>query len=163
MHVFPRARRALVGLSAAAALVASALATGPAIATTPRPSAGTPQTTVLKDCQHPAVRPHVVLIACGDGALFVRIRHYRYWRAGEAVGRGAVWADDCDPNCAAGTFHRTPARVRLFRPVTTSTGRVFSRLAVRYHHDGKPGRDVYWLTTTPLTARQAAARQIVTR
>ena len=110
---------------------------------------GTTPTRVLADCVHRKVRPHRIFIACGDGTLFLRVRHYRTWGAAEAVGRGAVWADDCDPNCADGTFHRTPARIRLYRPVTTKQGDVFSRAAVRWHHaDGKHGRDVYWLPTT---------------
>ena len=89
-----------------------------------------------------------MFIACGDGAVFLQVRRYRFWHHDQAVGRGAVFVDDCDPNCADGTFHRTPARIRFFRPVSTSHGTVFSRAAARWHRaDGTHGRDVYWLPT----------------
>ena len=106
---FPRARRALITTVAAAAATAVLAATPDAQASTPTPtpspspapvSSASTGPTVLADCVHHRVRPHRVFIACGDGALFLQVRHYRYWHADEAVGRGAVYADDCDPNCA---------------------------------------------------------------
>jgi hypothetical protein len=143
-----RARRILLAATATLVSLAPLAATSVAHASRPAPASSS-RTTVLADCVHHRVRPHRVFIACGDGTLFLQVRHYRTWAADEAVGRGAVWADDCDPNCADGTFHRTAARIRYFRPVSTSHGKVFSRAAVRWHHaDGKHGRDVYWLPTS---------------
>jgi hypothetical protein len=145
---FPRVRRVLVTTAAAVAALAPLAAVPSAHASTPAPAVSS-TATVLADCVHGTVRPHRVFIACGDGALFLQVRRYRTWGAKEAIGRGAVLADDCDPNCADGTFHRTPARIRFFRPVSTPAGPVFSRAAVRWHHaDGKHGRDVYWLPTS---------------
>jgi hypothetical protein len=148
--VLPRARSVLVTSLATVSVALSATPLAHASTPTPTPAPATSSpTSVLADCVHPDVRPHRIFIACGDGSLLLRVRHYRTWGANEAVGRGAVWANDCDPNCADGTFHRTPARIRLFRPVSTPQGEVFSRAAVRWHHaDGKHGRDVYWLSTT---------------
>lgn len=117
------------------------------LVTAPTDAATRPRTTVIADCVHHSVRPRRVIIACGDGALSVVVRHYRYWRADEARGRGAVWANDCDPNCASGTFHRTRVSVRFFRPVTRDGHVEFTRLAVRWRHGDRHGRDVYWLPT----------------
>ena len=155
MPDFPRARRVLTIAIATVITTGALLAplTGVAAAqasTGGRTSArASGRTAVLADCEHRRVEPHRVFIACGDGALFLQLRSYRSWGPRQAVARGAIWANDCDPNCAEGTFHRTPARIRLFRPVQSAHhGVLFSRAAVRWHHaDGKQGRDVYWLDT----------------
>ena len=120
----------------------------PLLAVAPTYAASRPVATVIADCVDHSVRPHRIVIACGDGALFVVVRRYRTWGQDRARGRGAIWANDCEPTCADGTFHRTRARIHLYRPVSTSGTPVFTRMAVRWHAGDRHGRDVYWLPET---------------
>ena len=55
------------------------------------------------------------------------------WTATQAKGSGAVWVDDCTPDCARGKFTAHAVKVRAFRPVK---GR-FTRLTLRYSYHGK--------------------------
>jgi len=55
------------------------------------------------------------------------------WGHHQAMGSGAVWLDDCTPNCAQGTFHPYPVSVHAFAP---SAGH-FTRLTLRYTYQGK--------------------------
>lgn len=55
------------------------------------------------------------------------------WTHTQATGTGAVWIDDCNPDCASGTFTAHAVNVTAFRPV----GRHFTRLTLRYRYHGK--------------------------
>jgi hypothetical protein len=55
------------------------------------------------------------------------------WTDAQAQGSGAVWLDDCTPNCAQGTFHPYASQVRAFAP----HGGHFTRLTLRYSYNGK--------------------------
>jgi hypothetical protein len=55
------------------------------------------------------------------------------WGRHQALGSGAVWLDDCIPNCAKGTFHPYAVRVHAFAP---SAGH-FTRLTLRYTFEGR--------------------------
>jgi hypothetical protein len=58
---------------------------------------------------------------------------WRKWARTQALGSGAVWLDDCTPDCAKGTFHPYPVQVVAFRPVKGH----FTRLTLRYTYHGK--------------------------
>ena len=55
------------------------------------------------------------------------------WGQHYAVGSGAVWLDDCTPNCALGTFHPYAVRVSAF---DAQAGH-FTHLTLRYTYEGK--------------------------
>ena len=55
------------------------------------------------------------------------------WTDTQAQGSGAVWLDDCTPNCAQGAFHPYASQVRAFAP----HGGHFTRLTLRYSYKGK--------------------------
>jgi hypothetical protein len=50
----------------------------------------------------------------------------------QAIGHGLVWLDDCDPDCADGTFTSTPVTVHAFAP----KGGHFRRLTLQYTYQG---------------------------
>jgi hypothetical protein len=68
----------------------------------------------------------------GSRLRFGRLR-WPQWNRSQATGRGAVWLDDCLPDCAAGTFH--PYRVTVY--ATQPQANVFRRLTLRYRYHGK--------------------------
>lgn len=59
--------------------------------------------------------------------------HWSSWTTSQALGSGAVWLDDCTPDCAGGTFHAVRVELRAFRP----SGPVFTRLTLTYTYQGK--------------------------
>ncbi|GAA3997310.1 hypothetical protein [Streptomyces plumbiresistens] len=73
--------------------------------------------TVLVDCSSkPQVRPADFILACGDGNSRLASLRWTHWDAGSAKARGVNWVNDCDPYCAAGTFHSYRVVVRLDQP-----------------------------------------------
>jgi hypothetical protein len=59
------------------------------------------------------------------GAYFTNLRdmHWRYWRSGQAKGRGKAWVT---------TFGPTPVKVKLFHPVFKCGHRAFLKAHVEY-------------------------------
>ncbi|MER7053552.1 MULTISPECIES: hypothetical protein [unclassified Streptomyces] len=135
--------RAAVTLCAAAALAI------PLGTTWAAPSAEQPtpppvqqaQDPVLVDCAwQPEVRPGAFLLACGDGNSRLVSLNWLRWDANAAVGRGTNAINDCDPYCAAGTFHSYPVTVRLDQPQPWEKDpgeRHYTRLTLTYT-DGRP-------------------------
>jgi len=93
------------------------------------------RTRVPRDCVHEAFKPRKIVIACGDGNLFLSGMRWSSWSSTVARGSGTANANDCTPNCAAGHFHTYPARVKLSRPGTCPHhGRQFMTLTITYPH-----------------------------
>ncbi|OIK23534.1 hypothetical protein [Streptomyces malaysiense] len=104
---------------AAAALLAAGTTTASASppTTTASPAAtarGGAGNRVLVDCfSHRNVRPTDFILACGDGNSRLKGLHWTSWGSGGATGTGTNWVNDCQPYCAAGTFHPYPVVIRL--------------------------------------------------
>ncbi|MFV0132147.1 hypothetical protein ACLGIH_02580 [Streptomyces sp. HMX87] len=132
--------RAAVVLGAATALAASL---GTASAAPPAEHSGGRQAPepVLVDCTwRPEVRPEAFLIACGDGNSRLESLDWSRWDRHAAVARGVNLVNDCEPYCAAGTFHAYPVTVRLDRPGTWEKDpdeRHWTRMTLTYT-DGRP-------------------------
>lgn len=98
----------------------------------------------------PVFRPRVLAVA-GEGSFVVQKMHWRSWGARTAHGRGIGAQDDCVPSCAEGTFHRAPAKVRLWRPRVRCGNRIWTRMTLTWLRGpprGVPGesgsRKVVW-------------------
>jgi hypothetical protein len=70
---------------------------------------------LTNDCVHVRVRPRRIMFACADGNYFVKRLEWSRWRMWRAVGRGVFYLNDCDPNCAEGTFHHRWGKITLRR------------------------------------------------
>jgi len=57
----------------------------------------------------PTVRPSSVVLACADANFGMRKLVWRGWGRATARATGTAYANDCNPNCAAGHFHSYPA------------------------------------------------------
>lgn len=64
----------------------------------------------------------------GNGTTSYGHLTWTSWTATSAAGHGAVWIDNCNPNCGQGTFTPLAVRVAAFAPV----GNHFTRLQLRY-------------------------------
>ncbi len=91
------------------------------------------RTQVVQACEHYRVAPrHYIVIACGDGNLYLNGLQWRYWHQYDARGHGYLVANDCDPSCAEGHFHRYPARFHLTRARADHGHFVFHHVRVRF-------------------------------
>jgi hypothetical protein len=101
-------------------------------------------TTYFGQGQEPASRaykPRTLAIA-GEGSFVVEKMHWSFWGRRSARGGGIGAQDDCEPDCATGTFHRAPARVRLWRPRRKCGHEVWTRMTLTWLHgppSGIPG------------------------
>jgi hypothetical protein len=108
----------------------------------PVASASTRLPTLLGDAAHFRltwqVRPASILytgdstgiLGGFDGTGIAHPGHlkWRSWTTNRASATGAVWIDDCKPNCAKGTFSPHAVKASAFRPVRGH----FTRLRLRY-------------------------------
>jgi len=93
------------------------------------------------------IRPaHIVYTGDGSGVLggfdgtgAAHPGHLRWtsWSQREARGSGAVWIDDCTPDCARGKFTAHAVKLVAFRPVSGH----FTRLTLTYSYQGKHQTD----------------------
>jgi hypothetical protein len=97
-----RSRHVLIALAAAAWIGLGAAQTGAAT-----------HTMVPRDCTHEAFKPSKIVIACGDGNLFMTGIRWSHWRRKSALGAGTAHINDCIPNCAMGHFRKGRAKIRL--------------------------------------------------
>jgi len=95
--------------------------------------------TELWSCTNRAVlKPRVFTITCADGYILLSATHWTRWSPTVAEGTTTFAMNLCVPYCAASKMSYFPrSSVRLFAPVSTSHGRLFSRLAVTYKLHGK--------------------------
>jgi hypothetical protein len=94
-----------------------------------------------QDPASPAYKPKTLAIA-GEGSFVVEKMHWSFWGHRSARGRGIGAQDDCEPDCATGTFHRAQARVRLWRPRRRCGHEVWTRMTLTWLHgppSGIPG------------------------
>ncbi|MFI1568609.1 hypothetical protein ACH4ZX_37260 [Streptomyces sp. NPDC020490] len=131
-----------VAVCCAASLAAAGAAPSAAGPAPPAASAGQvarqrPRTPVLVDCLwHPRVRPAGFMLACGDGNSRLTALHWSRWGPESATAEGVNAVNDCEPYCAAGTFHSYRVTVRLGRPEPWKKRphvRHFTRLTLEYH------------------------------
>ncbi|MDH6622458.1 hypothetical protein M2271_000245 [Streptomyces sp. LBL] len=132
---------ALCAALAFAAVTGTSAAAPEKAATDARPVEQRVSRTVLVDCfRKPHVRPAAFLLACGDGNSRLISLRWSHWGTGKAVAKGRNVVNDCDPYCAAGTFHSYRVVVRLDRPERWSGHpglRHYARMKLAYP-DGRP-------------------------
>ncbi|WP_327312193.1 hypothetical protein [Streptomyces sp. NBC_01235] len=105
---------AALGLTAAVGSASAAPASPPTARQAAVRQAAKP---VLVDCfWHPQVRPGDFILACGDGNSRLVSLHWDSWGSKSARATGVNVVNDCDPYCAAGTFHPYAVVVKLDRP-----------------------------------------------
>jgi hypothetical protein len=86
-----------------------------------------------QDPAEPAYRPGDLQVA-GEGSFIVQKMHWSIWNERVVRGRGIGAQDDCEPDCATGTYHRAPARIRLWRPRRKCGNRIWTRMTLIWVH-----------------------------
>ncbi|MFC9999801.1 hypothetical protein [Nocardia sp. NPDC127526] len=76
---------------------------------------------VVNDCtaypSRSVVRPVNLLLACGDGGLWVKDITWTTWGPERAEGEGTQYRRICVPNCAGGSVSTAPTHITLRNPV----------------------------------------------
>lgn len=124
-------------------LTVSALLAPLAIGTPAQAAKGLPKVLTGTSATSFQVRPAVIeytgdgtgVIGGTDGTSIQSPGHLRWTEYSKTRGRatGSVWVNDCEPDCASGTFAAVPVSVRVSSP---KYGR-FQRLTLAYTYNGK--------------------------
>lgn len=107
--------------------------------------------TQVVDCGHYRVEPALLVLTCGDGNTYLAKMHWAGWHANRARGHGRLWINNCKPNCAGGTFHHYPVRVRLDKAVSAKMHRVFSEARLTFPKKAPPHSHRYARMPLPTT------------
>ena len=78
-------------------------------------------------------RPRRIIIACADAGFILTSLRWRRWGKPRTTGRGLARINDCNPFCAAGTYHYIPVRTQLseLRRCRSADRYVYTRLRYR--------------------------------
>ncbi len=107
--------------------------------TVPTPTVGIPNN---EGTRRLSVRPKYI-INSGDGTSIIgggigrikgRIRWSSWNYTSGATGRGTNWIDNCNPDCAGGSYTGYPVKIHLYRPALEAGRWVFSRMTVTFPH-----------------------------
>jgi hypothetical protein len=107
------------------AVVVTGLATAAGITLTSGPT--------IPDCGSQALSPAAITLACGDGNYGLAGFKWQHWGAATSYGSGSARANDCTPDCAAGTFHSYDVLATASSVRTCRSGRKqYTKLVLHY-------------------------------
>lgn len=113
-----------------------------------------PTKTYLVDCGGaPKVKPKTIMLACGDGGVFIKKITWSSWDANGATGIGTLVSNVCVPNCAAGNVDTYKGVKLTLGGVASGTGvSVFSHMDGQFKGDGGPAmaNRVTWVIDNPV-------------
>jgi hypothetical protein len=125
-------KRFLIAL-AGAALTAAAIA---------GPSGATDLIYAPRDCSKPKIEPKSITLTCGDAQTVLKHLGWDEWNLPKVKGQGQLWVNDCDPNCASGSFDKFDVKVRLLNPQPYTCGgqmvTMYRRVHIRFKDDAPP-------------------------
>jgi len=118
----------------------------------PTHTSATPHVAAMLTCTGArAVRPRRYWLACADHNSYLTGMVWSSWGTVTAKGTGTYVADNCTPNCAAGTLERYRAQVSAGTPEQHALGWLFTQLVVYYPKRGSVASVGYHLPTKALT------------
>jgi hypothetical protein len=111
-------------------------------------SAGAQETIYApRDCTKPKVEPKSITLTCGDAQTVLKRLGWDEWNLPKVKGQGQLWVNDCDPNCAAGSFDKFDVKVRLLNPKPAECGGqtlpMYSRAHIRFKNEAPPHQNRY--------------------
>jgi hypothetical protein len=128
-------RFAVIALSATALVAVSAPFAAHAATAQHETHASAVASVAVYDCLNkPEVRPGTFELFCDGSGYFTRLR-WSAWTASTATATGRLYVDNCEPNCAAGTWSHRTVDLIFWRslPVKGHPGeRGYSQMTVLY-------------------------------
>ena len=117
-------------------LTASVLALGVGLVVAGQAPAAHPTTYAVAKCTKPRVEPKLIVLACADAGLFVKVKKWTHWNGHNGAGKGTMFAKQCDPSCADGYFEKFAVKVKVTKPrKRTCNGRKGLRMFTRIKFD----------------------------
>jgi hypothetical protein len=133
-------RFAAIALSATALVTVSApFAAHAATAHDTTQASAAPSVAVYDCANKPQVRPGTFDLFCDGSGSFTKL-HWSAWNTSTATATGVLYVDNCEPNCAQGTWSHRTVDLIFWRslPVKGHPGeRGYSQMTVLY-----PGRAI---------------------
>ena len=81
---------------------------------TEEPSVNLPADQILTfDCEIPVTKPKSITLTCADGGMVVSDITWDSWSAQGAQGSGIYLENNCEPDCASGTYSKTQVAITL--------------------------------------------------
>jgi hypothetical protein len=78
-------------------------------------------------------KPVELVLYCADAGQILNQIIWSSWTSSQAVGSGISTTNDCEPSCAEGNDVVSKVELRLFKPVTSDSGKfVFSQIEMQY-------------------------------
>jgi hypothetical protein len=78
-------------------------------------------------------KPVELVLYCADAGQILNQITWSSWTSTEAKGSGISIANDCEPSCAEGSDVTSKVEIRLFKPITSESGKiVFSQIEMQY-------------------------------
>ncbi len=77
--------------------------------------------------------------------------HWTKWTTGLALGTGFNQLNNCEPDCAGGTFSGYPVKIELWRPRTLHGTLVFARMTIFYERNRPRGEPSHYTFTDTYT------------
>ena len=78
-------------------------------------------------------KPVELVLYCADAGQILNEITWSSWTPTEAIGAGTSFANDCEPSCAEGSDVTSKVEIRLFKPITSDSGKiVFSQIEMQY-------------------------------
>jgi hypothetical protein len=96
------------------------------------PAGSAPKTLFPANCDKPTYKPTRIVVACADANNRLARIKWESYGTDAASGTATAVVNDCEPNCAAGTFHHFRAVVTLNKPKDCGRYRQFTRLVERF-------------------------------
>jgi hypothetical protein len=100
-----------------------------------------------KDCSKAKVEPKRITLACADDGILLKRLSWSDWNLPKVNGKGKLLINDCDPNCASGTFDKYKVKVTLLNVQTYTCGgktvSMYRRAHVRFRGKQPPNANSY--------------------
>ena len=78
-------------------------------------------------------KPVELVLYCADAGQILNQITWSSWTSTEANGSGISITNDCEPSCAEGSDVISKVEIRLFKPLTSESGKVvFSQIEMQY-------------------------------
>ncbi|WP_375502024.1 hypothetical protein [uncultured Jatrophihabitans sp.] len=90
------------------------------------------------------IRPKVSSLS-GDGSDGLRNLRWSRWTIKNAYGRGIEGIDDCNPDCADGSFSNYPVKIHAYTPRYLRCGVFFSKIKFTYTRRVPNGEKRSWI------------------
>lgn len=99
---------------------------------TEEPSVNLPADQILTfDCEIPVTKPNSITLTCADGGMMVTDITWDSWSAQGAQGSGIYLENNCEPDCASGTYSKTQVDISLTKLIEFDKKYFLKDLAIK--------------------------------